>query len=174
MSTNWTVVYVPAIDADDVRELVAKRQQDRGERTMPDPDYLRGRGAVDFAKERWRLDLQPSWTKDALAALAADSSPTAQRWAEVMDLAAATPERFISTEAVAEETSLTISDWRSACRTITRVLPRYDGVPEWATGSHAGKRVWPLADISGRDIGKKDQLYVAATREQAALWLEVR
>lgn len=174
MTTTWEIVYVPEADAAEVRALVAERQASRNEPASPSVGELDEKRARIAALERRRLDQQPAWPATAFAGLAEDKRETATRWAQVLDLAAATPGRFISTEEVAAETDLSVSDWRSACRTLRRILPSYEGVPTWADGGYAGELAWPLADLAGRTLGVRDQLYVGMTAEQASVWLSVR
>lgn len=105
------------------------------------------------------------WSVELYAQLARSTGwATADRWKQVMDLTAADPGRFFSTTDVAQQTGMSISDWRSACRTLSRHLKAH---------YPAGTR-WPLHAESGKALGVYDQLYVLATKETARRWLAAR
>ncbi|GAA5207606.1 hypothetical protein [Microbacterium kyungheense] len=113
------------------------------------------------------------WPEHALARLAEGSAITTQRFAQVVDLCAATPgeDHRYSTEELAEKTGMNVNEWRSACRKIRLHLEKHH--PE-IPRTDAGNPEWPLVDMSGRTLGERDQLYVGITEEQARRWRTVR
>ncbi|WIB65610.1 hypothetical protein [Curtobacterium sp. MCBD17_040] len=174
MTTTWTMLPVPEQDADELRELVAERQRSRNQPVAPAPTEVRDRELLASAVKQGALDRRPPWTAAGYAHIAEGTSITMRRIREVMQLLAAHPEQWFSTEDIVEQTSLTLEEWRSACRNIRKRLnAEFPEAPVWPNGEYAGERVWPFTVISGRSIFVRDQLYVALSAAQAATWNEV-
>lgn len=106
-----------------------------------------------------------AWSVGDLQRLATSGALTAQRWARAMDVCAAEPGRFFSTQEVAESSGMSVNEWRDAPRKISRHLAsNYPGVPGW-----------PLVVASGRNLGHAyDQAYWAITELQARRWVEAK
>ncbi len=106
-----------------------------------------------------------AWSVGDLQRLSTSTALTAQRWARAMDVCAAEPGRFFSTQEVAESSGMSVNEWRDAPRKISRHLAsNYPGVPGW-----------PLVVASGRNLGHAyDQAYWAMTELQARRWAEAK
>ncbi len=59
---------------------------------------------------------------------------------------------------------MTADQWRSACRALTRHLKAH----------YPPDTKWPLAGVSGKNLGVYDQIYVVATTETATRWRSAR
>ena len=105
------------------------------------------------------------WEVSDLRRLATSDAITAMRWARALDVCAEHVGDFLSTKQVAEESGMSVNEWRDAPRKISRHLKaHYPDVP-----------AWPLAVRSGRPLGiNDDQVYWAISAEQAKRWRQAR
>lgn len=173
MSTNWILLPVPSSDYDNLRAEIVTAQAERGEPTAPMAKEVAKTSLIRSMAERTTLEGHISWPIDALSRLAENSTKTAQRWSTVLDLCAKNPGKFYSTQEIAEMTTLSVNEWRDACRKISaHIIANYPDAPTWTNGPVEGKPVWPASAVSGRELQTKDQLYVGLTDEQARLWLK--
>ncbi|WP_251449404.1 hypothetical protein [Microbacterium sp. Marseille-Q6648] len=175
MGTDWMLLAVPKQDYDELKHMIDFRQEQRGEPPAPSAEALRDTQLAVEAVKRKVLDEHKPWPLEALSRLAEGSTITTERFSRVMDLCAHTPGEFISTEGIAEETEMTVNEWRAACRKLGAHLRKhYPDVPTWEREPNAAQPMWPLANVAGRNLQARDQLYVAITAEQAHRWSEVR
>jgi hypothetical protein len=183
MTTNWKLLPVPEQDYDELRATVNARQGERGEPSAPPAEQLRADALRRDAVVREVLTRQEPWPMEALARLAAGDFITTERFTRVMDLCVALRQTqpdfpFISTSEIEDNDGIemTADEWRAACRRLNSHLDQhYSDVPRWPSETEwQGRHFWPLANLSGRAIGKKDELYVGITEEQAKRWKQVR
>jgi hypothetical protein len=175
VATDWISLAVPAADQDDIRELIQARQASRGEPISPSPTELFALGISPAGIEAARLRQQPLWGSEAVQHLLADESEHVKRFVRAIYAVDRTPGEFFGTTEVADLTGMTIGEWRHAQRQLrARILePNYPEAPRWETGAYAGEAAWPLADLSGRHIARKDETHVAITPQQSRVWREV-
>lgn len=171
MVQSWIPILIPAEHHADITALVRHRLDELGFagasdgvveiRLRDDPDSQPHAGG-DHAGI---LDDHDPWAVDNLAALLRNPTTTAQRWVKAIDVCANHVAEFVPTETIAEESGMTVANWRAACRKMT--------VHQRAT--YPGETSWPLATASGRAIGRPaGPLYVALTSEQARRWAEAK
>lgn len=157
---EWIPLMVRAEDYLELAGLVADREQGR-------PDAVPGPAAVaagDDAAARDELDLLVPWDEKALIQLAEGRTVTTRRWTLAMDVCSRHVGQFLSTEQVAAEAGMEVTEWRDAPRKISRHLEAHYDVPGW-----------PLKGIDARRIGKNDgQVYWGINQEQALRWRRVR
>lgn len=175
MSTEWVLLPVPKEDYTELKQIVEHRQQQRGEVSHPSLKELRRDELVIDTIERAAFGKHKVWPVSALERLAKESTVITQRFARAMDLCAKTPSKVFSTEEMSARLGISVNEWRAACRKIGVHLEiHYPEVPLVEHGRWAGKPMWPLMAISGRDLKKRDQLYVGISAEQAERWMSVR
>lgn len=105
------------------------------------------------------------WDTDLLVQFARSTGyETVDRWKAVLDLTSANPGTLYSTQDIATLTGMTADQWRSACRALTRHLKAH----------YPPDTKWPLAGVSGKNLGVYDQIYVVATTETATRWRSAR
>ncbi|MCE0459689.1 hypothetical protein [Curtobacterium flaccumfaciens] len=173
--TNWVLVPVPEQDRDEVTALVVKNQRARNERPWPSPEELSAEDLVANAVWRAALTEHQAWRTAQLAQLAAGDSLTAQRWIIAIDFCAAHRGQRFSTEEIVANATLTLNEWRDACRKITAHLrANFEDLPKWSRELYTGSNFWPLVTVGGRELKTDNQLFVGVTDEQAERWLSVR
>lgn len=172
---------VPEQDYEELKHMVDFRQEQRGEPSAPSAEQLRGEEVKIATEIRKSMDKFQTWPESALRRLAKGDTITTQRFSQVMDLCVRVRQDspdfpIISTTDVAERTRMTVEQWRAACRKMNAHLEKhYPEVPRWPEDSRsAGRPFWPLVGVSGRSLGRYDELYVGITDEQAKLWKRVR
>lgn len=96
----------------------------------------------------------------------ADKYKTMARWAKAMDVVCQRPgpDGFLSTSEVAERSGMTINEWRDAPRKL----------PQHLKAHFPANIGWPLQAVSGRSLGRDDQVYWGITAEQANRWVLAR
>ncbi|MBT2504190.1 hypothetical protein [Curtobacterium sp. ISL-83] len=173
--TKWTFMPVPEDDRNEVSDLIVRKQKARGERPWPSPEDISKENLLGNTAWQAALNEIEPWPERSLAQLAEGASITTQRWTIAMDFCAKHPGQRFSTSEIAENTDLTVNEWRDACRKLTAHLrANYTGLPMWERGSYAGEAMWPLANASGRDLGAEPQVYWGITEEQARRWRNIR
>jgi hypothetical protein len=174
MVTDWVLMAVPSTDYDELKALVDARQQERGEAKAPSIEQLRSTQLAVAAVERNALDAYVPWPVSALNRLSTEATVTTERFARAMDVCAAQPETWFSTEEIAQRLDITVNEWRAACRKLRAHLNKhYPDVPQ-APGKEPGFLEWPVVALAGRERAVYDQLYIAVTAEQARRWKDVR
>src|SRR5450830_888767 len=170
-TTSWIPLLVPAQDYLELAGLVAARQSVRGAAgqlpavgaTVDLASAATPSSRFEAAAAEELAKLRP-WDIRDLGRLASSDVVTAQRWARALDVCCAHVGAFLSTEQVAQESGMTVNEWRDAPRKMTRHVDRhYPNAPQW-----------PLCAVSGRTLGRDDQVYWATNAEQAARWAQVR
>lgn len=174
MPTTWTLVPVPTNDRQEIEALVATRQRSRNEPETPSLAELHALSGDASDVKALALTHQEVWPAEAFQHLLDDESETAKRFVKAFYLLDRSPGTWLGTDEVAAGTGMTVNAWRSACRGLRKYLDRhYPEVPVWRAGKYEGEKVWPLADVSGRHIGEKDQVYFAVSPAQSAMWRSV-
>lgn len=174
MVTEWKLLAVPSADYDELKHMVDFRQEQRGEALAPSIDELRSTEMSVAAVERNALDAYVPWPQSALERLAEEKYITTERFARAMDVCAETPEKWYSTEDIAEALDITVNEWRAACRKLRpHLVKHYPDAPD-APNKEPGYVEWPVSALAGRDRAVRDQLYIALTVEQARRWKAVR
>lgn len=166
----WVPLLVPVEDYLELAGLVADRVRARVHAPVQSQPSVAlatrwaaapGRYGDVAAAELARL--QP-WTIEDLVHLASSGVVTARRWSRAMDVCAAHVNQFLSTEQIAQESGMTVNEWRDASRKMSRLLDRhFPSSPQW-----------PLCAVFGRQLGRDEQVYWAINRGQAGLWERAR
>lgn len=168
MVAEWIPLLVPSQDYIELAALVEKRQRDRGPDATQAVVVTGQQSEVASSVPRVVSNAVAqfeAWSVADLRKLATSKALTAQRWARAMDVCSSEPERFFSTQEVAELSGMSVNEWRDAPRKISRHLAsNYPGAPGW-----------PLVVASGRNLGHAyDQAYWAITDLQAQRWSEAK
>lgn len=176
MTSTWIPLLVPENHYLELAALVAERLDELGfDRAASDTIEIRlavsdGAHSADHPRELSAADKKLAahipWTVENLRRLIASETVTAQRWVRALDVCMNHVGEFVSTQQIAEESGMTIADWRSACRKMkAHQRTNYPDETSW----------WPLAGEGGRILGHSyDQLYVAITPAQAERWAEAK
>lgn len=165
--TKWVPVMVRLEDYADFTSQVAAREAQRPEEPAESPHVTTGmtqRGA----KGEQELALLRTWSLEDLRRIdeTAHAFKTMDRWARALDAVSERPgpDGWMSTAEVADATGMSINEWRDAPRKLPQHLKAH--FPEGIE--------WPLKALSGRWLGKDDQVYWGITVEQARRWKQVR
>lgn len=174
MTSAWIPVLVPEEHHTELVTMIATRLEELGvDASVADSIEIRlaaptTRGAVattDTSAGDRALAAHVAWDVKSLRLLLANSTATARRWVKVLDVCAAEPDEWISTQDIADRSGLSINEWRDACRKMASHQRK----------NYPDEAGWPLANIMGRHLGHSyDQLYVAITTEQAGRWNEAK
>ena len=177
MTNTWIPILVRSEDYTEVAEWIAAREAKRDDGvdwfdvrvTVPtqsnepvDDDAL-ARRMAEVAAELEKKHVP--WVTELLVQFARSTGyETVDRWKTVLDLTSSSPGTLYSTQDIAAFTAMTADQWRSACRALRRHLKAH----------YPPDTKWPLAAVSGKNLGVYDQLYVVATAETARRWRSAR
>ncbi len=166
--SKWVPLLVRLEDYSELASQVAAREAKRPDEAGPTPDIRVALGETHRAAtkvEELLARLKP-WSVDELRQIVvtAPTYKTMARWARAMDVASAHPEEFLSTAQMADESGMSINEWRDAPRKL----------PQHLAAHFPANIEWPLSAVGGRELGKDDQVYWGITIDQAQRWKQVR
>lgn len=174
MPSAWIPVLVPEEHHAELVTMIEARLKELGfDASLADSVEIRlaapmtrGAGATsDTSAGDRALAAHLAWGVESLRLLLANTTATAQRWSKALDVCAAEPGEWISTQDIAGRSGLSINEWRDACRKMASHQRK----------NYLDEAGWPLANIMGRHLGHSyDQLYVAITSEQAGRWAQAK
>lgn len=164
---TWIPLLVRQEDYVELAQTVAEREVGRSDKSKPiQEEAALHVGSLEGGSGADGLAGSQLWPIETLAKFA-DSAKlylTVERWCVALDVMCNHVGENVSSERLAAEAGMPITQWRDAPRKLTGHLAKhYD----------AGLG-FPLIGRSGRDLKMDDQVYWSIAPEQARRWMQVR